>query len=156
MDTKCVGGVWCNRCCAWYVLADDAPPNDLHFSHRQILLGVHNKRANLEVPPGEGLTPEDQQTIKADVARTRQTVDKFKTDKVQADLEKLLTVYCKRRSVKYTQGLNELIAPFFLLDMDEGDAAPRSPPPHAADSQLEFAGNDDETACLASAVEDRC
>lgn len=39
---------------------------------------------------------------------------------VQADLEKLLTVYCKRRSVRYTQGLNELIAPFFLLDLDTG------------------------------------
>jgi hypothetical protein len=40
---------------------------------------------------------------------------------VQKDLETLLTVYCKRRSVKYTQGLNELIAPFFVLNLERGE-----------------------------------
>ena len=29
----------------------------------------------------------------------------------------LLLLYCKKRSVAYTQGLNELLAPFFVLDM---------------------------------------
>lgn len=38
-----------------------------------------------------------------------------------AELERLLTIYCKRRSVAYTQGLNELIAPFFLLKMEPSD-----------------------------------
>jgi len=82
---------------------------------------VCNKNANLEVWSESDLDLEDQQVIKADVVRTRQNIALFKTEQVQKDLETLLTVYCKRRSVKYTQGLNEIIAPFFVLDLEKGE-----------------------------------
>ena len=44
------------------------------------------------------------------------------------EMEKLLLIYCKRRSVKYTQGLNELLAPFVDLRA-RLRAGPRRLPP---------------------------
>jgi hypothetical protein len=67
---------------------------------------------------------------RADVIRTRQDIAKFKRAEVQQEMEKLLRIYCKRRSVKYTQGLNELLAPF--LDLRE-DPPPLIPLAHPYD-----------------------
>ena len=81
----------------------------------QVLLGVVNRKANLETWWDEDIAIEDMQIVKVDVGRTRQTIPKFKDAEVQKEMEKLLLIYCKRRSVKYTQGLNELLAPFVDL-----------------------------------------
>ena len=89
----------------------------------QVLLGVVNRKANLETWwADEDLEIEDMQVVKADVNRTRQNVLKFKSAEMQEEMMKLLVIYCKRRSVKYTQGLNELLAPF--IDLRPDAAAP--------------------------------
>ena len=92
----------------------------------QVLLGVVNRKANLEAWwEDEDIAIEDLQVVKADVGRTRQDMPKFKDAEVQREMEKLLLIYCKRRSVKYTQGLNELLAPFVDLraEVSAADAA---------------------------------
>ncbi len=50
----------------------------------QILLGVCNKNANLDVWSESDLDLEDQQVIKADVTRTRQNLPLFKTEQVSS------------------------------------------------------------------------
>ena len=50
------------------------------ITYRQILLGVCNKNANLDVWSESDLDLEDQQVIKADVVRTRQCLAQFKTE----------------------------------------------------------------------------
>jgi hypothetical protein len=50
----------------------------------QILLGVCNKNANLDVWSESDLDLEDQQVIKADVIRTRQNLPLFKSEQVSA------------------------------------------------------------------------
>ena len=65
---------------------------------------------------------------RADVTRTRQDIAKFKRAEVQEEMEKLLLIYCKRRSVKYTQGLNELLAPFLDLREDPPPLVPLAQP----------------------------
>jgi hypothetical protein len=50
----------------------------------QILLGVCNKNANLDVWSESDLDLEDQQVIKADVIRTRQNLPLFKTEQVSS------------------------------------------------------------------------
>lgn len=99
----------------------------------QQFLGVYKKSANLELWDSE-LNLTDQHVIKADCLRTRpkhESLDLdfhflefllatvFKQPEVLVDLEVLLTLYCKRRTVNYTQGLNELMAVFFLTRMDK-------------------------------------
>ena len=37
----------------------------------------------------------------------------------------LLTLFCKRRSIQYMQGLNELLAPFFLVGLQKKEEVPR-------------------------------
>jgi CRISPR/Cas system CSM-associated protein Csm2 small subunit len=96
----------------------------------QVLLGVVNRKANLDTWWADEIEIEDLQVVKADVIRTRQNIPKFKDAAVQKEMEKLLLIYCKRRSVKYTQGLNELLAPF--IDLRADTPAP-NPPPHPYD-----------------------
>eukprot|EP00741_Cyanophora_paradoxa_P013914 tig00020723_g13431.t1 len=80
------------------------------------LLNVHGKEGNLEVFDVK-LDLVNQWLVRADVARTRQGLTEFKDAKRQEELERILTLYCKRRSVSYVQGLNEIVAPFFLLGL---------------------------------------
>lgn len=53
--------------------------------------------------------------IEADVARTRPALARFKQPAVRGALLRLLSLFCVRKGVGYTQGLNELLAPFVLL-----------------------------------------
>lgn len=53
--------------------------------------------------------------IDADVARTRPGLARFKQPAVRGALLRLLSLFCERKEVGYTQGLNELLAPFVLL-----------------------------------------
>lgn len=55
----------------------------------------------------------NQRTITMDVIRTRSD---FLTDNEKFLLEKLLTFYCKNEKVSYKQGMNEIFAPFLLLN----------------------------------------
>ena len=58
----------------------------------QILLGVCNKNANLDVWSESDLDLEDQQVIKADVVRTRQSLSQFKTEQVMLVLNLMIFV----------------------------------------------------------------
>ena len=83
-------------------------PSSLRLRVWPVLLGVdyvddsaltrlaHNIRATQ-------LDLKTQRIIKADVVRTRQTIPFFREDRVKALMEQMLTFYCKRRSVAYTQ-----------------------------------------------------
>jgi hypothetical protein len=95
----------------------------------QILLGVVNKKANLEVwaEGDSALSKEDLQVLRADLARTRQDLPQFCTEQVQTDMEALITVYCTRRSVKYTQV--RTARPTHPHSAPSGAVAVRVPPP---------------------------
>jgi hypothetical protein len=55
---------------------------------------------------------ENQRVIVADARRTRAHTDEFRSDEMQTLLVKLLTFYCKSNSLRYKQGMNEVVAPF--------------------------------------------
>ena len=57
--------------------------------------------------------------IQGDVARTRRTLAFFKDEEVQGIMVNLLMFYCKRRGTPYTQGMNEVLAAFINLFVDE-------------------------------------
>jgi hypothetical protein len=54
----------------------------------------------------------NQRVIQADVERTRVGT---LTVQEKADLEMLLTFYCKEQGILYKQGMNEIMAPFLLI-----------------------------------------
>ena len=104
-------------------------PDALRARAWQVLLGVVSRKANLETWwEDDDLEIEDLHVVKADVIRTRQSIQKFKNGDVQKEMEKLLLIYCKCRSVKYTQGLNELLAPFIDLRPDPLHPTPQPYP----------------------------
>ena len=104
-------------------------PDALRARAWQVLLGVVSRKANLETWwEDDDLEIEDLHVVKADVIRTRQSIQKFKNGDVQKEMEKLLLIYCKCRSVKYTQGLNELLAPFIDLRPDPPHPTPQPYP----------------------------
>ena len=56
----------------------------------------------------------NQRVVKVDVLRTLPHAPYFALQSVQDLMENLLTAYCKRRHITYKQGLNYLLAPFFI------------------------------------------
>lgn len=56
---------------------------------------------------------ENQRVISIDVARTKS--DQLTSDE-KLTLEKMLTLYCKTERVSYKQGMNEILAPFMMLN----------------------------------------
>ena len=72
----------------------------------RILLGVnHSSTYGLETLINEThLDLENQRTILVDSERTC-----FKSEEEKSILRKLLTFYCKRRGVRYKQGLHEIL-----------------------------------------------
>lgn len=68
---------------------------------------------------GTGDELEDYHVIQGDVARTRRTLAFFKDEEVQGIMVNLLMFYCKRRGTPYTQGMNEVLAAFINLFVDE-------------------------------------
>jgi len=86
----------------------------------QLLLGTENKDRFLldDSIRDTKQDLENQRVIKVDAQRTRADVKLFKTDDVQDLVARLLTFYCKRKGIKYKQGLNEVLAPFILLRQD--------------------------------------
>ena len=80
------------------------------------------------VPPLPGdlstitLEESNQRVIKYDCERTRSVIDEFRTPEVRLVMEQLLTFYCRSYSVKYKQGMNEVLAPFVYLKLFGGIA----------------------------------
>ncbi|KAL4164595.1 hypothetical protein KRP22_004460 [Phytophthora ramorum] len=58
---------------------------------------------------------DNQRVIAADAARTRGNEPRFQQPETVELVVKLLTYYCKCRSIRYKQGMNEVLAPFLLL-----------------------------------------
>jgi len=89
-----------------------------------ILLGVVSNNSNIGARADVRLCEEirdtkrdlkTQRIIEADVDRTRQIIPYFRRKSVKSLMNRLLTFYCKRRSLEYTQGLHELCAPFVWM-----------------------------------------
>lgn len=57
----------------------------------------------------------NQSVIRADVARTLPHLARFRDVNVRHDMEMLLTEYCKSENISYKQGMNYVLAPFFLV-----------------------------------------
>lgn len=55
----------------------------------------------------------EQRSLNIDVVRTRSEI---LTDEERIELEKMLTFYCKKNKHSYKQGMNEILAPFVLLN----------------------------------------
>ncbi|TYZ64645.1 hypothetical protein PybrP1_000412 [[Pythium] brassicae (nom. inval.)] len=61
---------------------------------------------------------ENQKVISADACRTRGHDPFFRQPETVELIAKLLTYYCKCRGVRYKQGMNEVLAPFLILERD--------------------------------------
>lgn len=59
---------------------------------------------------------ENQKVISADACRTRGHDPFFRQPETVELIAKLLTYYCKSRGVRYKQGMNEVLAPFLILE----------------------------------------
>ena len=66
------------------------------------------------------LSLSNQRTVHVDAERTRQDLPAFRGEAAVHRVECILTYYCHRMSVRYKQGLNELLAPLFLLEDRSG------------------------------------
>uniref|UniRef100_M4BUX6 TBC1 domain family member 23 n=2 Tax=Hyaloperonospora arabidopsidis (strain Emoy2) TaxID=559515 RepID=M4BUX6_HYAAE len=70
---------------------------------------------------------DNQRVIAADAARTRSNELRFKAPETVELVVKLLTYYCKCRSIQYKQGMNEVLAPFLLLTEQRKNCTDRVP-----------------------------
>uniref|UniRef100_K3WLM6 TBC1 domain family member 23 n=1 Tax=Globisporangium ultimum (strain ATCC 200006 / CBS 805.95 / DAOM BR144) TaxID=431595 RepID=K3WLM6_GLOUD len=61
---------------------------------------------------------ENQKVISADAIRTRGNDPYFKQPETVELVTKILTYYCKCRNIRYKQGMNEVLAPFLILERD--------------------------------------
>ncbi|KAG6611446.1 tbc1 domain family member related [Phytophthora cinnamomi] len=74
---------------------------------------------------------DNQRVVAADAARTRGNEPRFQRPETVALVVQLLTFYCKSRSIRYKQGLNEVLAPFLLLSEPPAGGAEGAPEPLA-------------------------
>lgn len=82
---------------------------------KQLLLG------NKAISPFEftaGLDLQNQRVIRADIDRTLPKLARFQDKQVRADMEVILTTYCKEQQFSYKQGMNYVLAPFMLVMED--------------------------------------
>ena len=59
---------------------------------------------------------DNQRVIDADSRRTRPSQDIFQSAEGKELVVNILTYYCKCRSIRYKQGMNEVLAPFIMLE----------------------------------------
>ncbi|EEY61559.1 uncharacterized protein PITG_01878 [Phytophthora infestans T30-4] len=104
-------------------------PSNLRSQVWQELLGVaRTDRPNLDQSIRQVEEDLDnQRVVAADAARTRGNEPRFQQPETVELVVKLLTYYCKRRSIQYKQGMNEVLAPFLLLT-EQRDGAPERTP----------------------------
>lgn len=70
---------------------------------------------------------DNQRVIAADAVRTRSNELRFQAPETVELVVKLLTYYCKCRSIQYKQGMNEVLAPFLLLTEQRDGCTETSP-----------------------------
>jgi len=92
-------------------------PNACRSDVWQLLLGTESKDRFLldDSIRDTKQDLENQRVIRVDAQRTRADVAVFRTEEMQALVSRLLTFYCKRKGIRYKQGLNEVLAPFIML-----------------------------------------
>ena len=61
----------------------------------------------------------NQRVIQADIERTRPTMKCFQDSAIRHEMEIILTEYCHRKKVSYKQGMNYVLAPFFMIEMKD-------------------------------------
>ena len=69
----------------------------------------------------------NRRVVVADVARTRQDEDLFRSDAVRGALERTVARFCADRGAPYRQGLNEVVAPWFGAALREAEASLGTP-----------------------------
>lgn len=72
-----------------------------------------------EAPAAPLLDLPNQRVIRADIERTRPHLPQFQNPETKAGMERILTAYCHRQRTSYKQGMNYLLAPFFLVGLPE-------------------------------------
>ncbi|ETO22042.1 hypothetical protein RFI_15162 [Reticulomyxa filosa] len=103
----------------------DAPDSDtdMHMDeHNQLTL--HKKdglTTNILLEPLREQAPalENQRVIQVDIERTRPTLKCFQSQTVRQDMEVILTEYCHRYQVSYKQGMNYILASFFMAGITD-------------------------------------
>ncbi|CAK0866223.1 unnamed protein product [Prorocentrum cordatum] len=73
---------------------------------------------------GGELNEQNQRVIRADCDRTRAEHEFFRRGDVRAKMEAMLTCWCQQQQARYKQGLNEVLAPFLLLQSGPAAEAP--------------------------------
>ncbi|ETO17082.1 hypothetical protein RFI_20253, partial [Reticulomyxa filosa] len=84
---------------------------------------THKLEANIILHPLRSNPPPlyNQRVIQADVERTRPLLKCFQDATVRREMEIILTEYCHRYHVSYKQGMNYILAPFFMVGMSQRD-----------------------------------
>lgn len=59
----------------------------------------------------------NQRVIKVDIERTLPHLPRFQEVQVRADMEVLLTEYCRALNISYKQGMNYVMAPFWMINL---------------------------------------
>ncbi|KAJ8600654.1 hypothetical protein CTAYLR_010684 [Chrysophaeum taylorii] len=89
-------------------------PESVRLKLWSVLLGPQPPPARRrESPPPQEVV--DSRTLEADVRRTRQGEELFRSEIGRERLRSLLVTVCERRGVAYVQGLNEIAAPVAAL-----------------------------------------
>eukprot|EP01083_Nonionella_stella_P086802 241321_1 len=81
-------------------------------------LGAHTKHRK-RIESGKPLA--NQRVIRIDIERTRGTNATFKDQSVRHEMEVVLTEYCRLLCITYKQGMNYILAPFFLVELSGRD-----------------------------------
>jgi len=85
----------------------------------RVLAGAEELLASFDADGGAALEQFGEARVVAqDVERTRADVPYFHSAGTQAWLRRSLVAYCVDSGVEYMQGLNEIMAPFLLIDAD--------------------------------------
>uniref|UniRef100_A0A6A7FZ30 TBC1 domain family member 23 n=1 Tax=Hirondellea gigas TaxID=1518452 RepID=A0A6A7FZ30_9CRUS len=63
----------------------------------------------------------NQRVIRVDVERTRASDPFFKSAETRHELEVILTEYCRNNAISYKQGMNYVLAPFFMVGLENRD-----------------------------------
>jgi len=101
---RVLGGVHpAHRAQIWEILLECESPSS--HAHSLPLPSHHD--------PSEHLA--NQRVIRADILRTLPHLPRLADDQVRAEMEIMLTHYCKELQVSYKQGMNYILAPFVLV-----------------------------------------
>uniref|UniRef100_A0A7S2S0T3 Rab-GAP TBC domain-containing protein n=1 Tax=Rhizochromulina marina TaxID=1034831 RepID=A0A7S2S0T3_9STRA len=89
---------------------------------RGLLVGSSSAPPCLPTPSEEEETPmprAELRVLDADIPRTRRELPEFSEEESQRRLQRLLARWCLAHDSRYRQGLNEVLAPFFYLCLQD-------------------------------------